>query len=107
MAAKVIFVIFRRSDLSHKECLAQWSGDRHSMVVRKTPGLIKWVQNQVVSEDREGAPDGIGELWFNNIEALQTAMSSAEMGAAVEDAKNFLDMDKTYALVVEEKMVIG
>jgi len=107
MAAKVMFVIFRRSDLSHKECLSQWSGDRHCMVVRKTPGLTKWVQNHVVSEDPEGAPDGIGELWFNNIEALQTAMSSAEMGSAVEDAKSFLDMDKTYALVVDEKMVIG
>lgn len=27
------------------------------------------------------------------------------MGAAVEDAKRFLDMEKTYALVVNEKNI--
>ena len=52
-------------------------------------------------------PDGIGELWFDDMEALQAAMNSAEMGAAVDDAKNFLDMDKTYAVVVDEKTVIS
>ena len=34
-------------------------------------------------------------------------MNSAEMGAAVEDAKNFIDTDKTYAVVVDEKDIIG
>jgi hypothetical protein len=34
-------------------------------------------------------------------------MNSAEMAAAVEDARSFLDMEKTYALVVDEKTVIG
>lgn len=107
MAAKVIFVIFRKGDLSREECLAQWTGDRHSTVVRKTPGLRRWVQNHVISEEREGAPDGIGELWFDNTGALEAAMGSAEMGSAVEDAKSFLDMERTYALIVEEKVVIG
>ncbi|TDI42487.1 MAG: EthD family reductase, partial [Acidobacteria bacterium] len=103
MAAKVIFVIFRRSDLAREACLEQWNGERHGAVVRKTPGLRKWTQNHVVSEEGERMPDGIGELWFDDMEALQAAMNSAEMGAAVEDAKNFLDMDKTYAVVVDEK----
>jgi len=53
----------------------------------------------------EAAPDGIGELWFDNAQALEQAMNSPEMAAAVEDAKRFLDMEKTYALVVNEKTV--
>jgi hypothetical protein len=30
-----------------------------------------------------------------------------QMPAAVEDAKRFLDMERTYALVVDEKTAIG
>jgi uncharacterized protein (TIGR02118 family) len=107
MAAKVMFVIFRRSDISRDECHEQWNGERHGAIVRKTPGLRRWTQNHVVSEEGERMPDGIGELWFDDMEALQAAMNSAEMGAAVEDATNFLDMDKTYAVVVDEKPIIS
>jgi hypothetical protein len=52
-------------------------------------------------------PDGIGELWFESAEAMAEAMKSPQMGAAVEDAKRFLDMEKTYAIVVAEKTVIA
>jgi hypothetical protein len=38
---------------------------------------------------------------------MDRALSSPEMGAAVEDAKNFLDMDKTGLLIVEEKLGAG
>ena len=55
----------------------------------------------------EAAPDAIGELWFATSDAMKSAMESPEMGAAVEDAKRFLDMNRTYALFVEEKTVIG
>jgi hypothetical protein len=54
----------------------------------------------------ETAPDGIAELWFDNAQDLEQAMNSIEMAAAVEDAKRYLDMEKTYALVVKEKTVI-
>jgi hypothetical protein len=37
---------------------------------------------------------------------MEQAMKSPQMGAAVEDAKRFLDMQRTYALVVQEKTVI-
>jgi hypothetical protein len=55
----------------------------------------------------QAAPDGIGELWFENAQALERAMNSLEMAAAVEDAQRFLDMGRTYALTVEEKTVLG
>ena len=69
--AKVMFVIFRRSDLTRDECLEQWNGERHGTVVRKTSGLRKWTQNHVVSEEGERMPDGIGELWFDHMDAVQ------------------------------------
>lgn len=49
----------------------------------------------------------MGELWFKNDEAMEQALSSPEMGAAVEDAKNFLDMDRTGLIIVEEKTIVS
>ncbi len=69
--------------------------------------MKKWVQNHVTSVPSEVAVDGIGELWFDDAKAMEQAMNSPEMAAAVEDAKNFLDMERTYAVVVDEKTVIG
>jgi hypothetical protein len=37
---------------------------------------------------------------------MQRALNSPEMAAAVEDAKTFLDMDRTGLLIVEEKTVL-
>ena len=48
----------------------------------------------------------MGELWFESDDAMQAALSSPEMGAAVEDAKNFLDMERTGLILVEEKTIL-
>ena len=103
---KVLFVVFKKADLTHEQCLGEWNGDRHISLVRKISGLKKWVLNSVTSMPSETAPDGIAELWFDNAQDLEQAMNSIEMAAAVEDAKRYLDMEKTYALVVKEKTVI-
>ena len=107
MGAKIIFVISRRSDLSRHKFFEEWNSERHGAIVRKIPGLRKWTQNHVVSEEAEGLTDGIGELWFDDMEALETAMNSEEWGVSFEDAKTFADLDKTYAVVVDEKAIIS
>jgi hypothetical protein len=38
---------------------------------------------------------------------MTEALKSAEMAAAVEDAKNFLDMEKTGMVIVREQSVVG
>jgi uncharacterized protein (TIGR02118 family) len=103
---KVLFIIYRKTELSHKQCLAEWSENQHVSSVKKIPGLIKWVQNHVTSFPNETASDGIGELSFEKAEALEKAMNSPEMAAAAEDAAPFLDMGKTYAMVVTEKVIV-
>ena len=100
---KVLFVLFKKPGLSHEQCLAEWSGEQHTSIVKKVPGLSKWVQNHVGTLPNQAAPDGIGELWFDSSDAMQ----SPGMAASVEDAKRFLDMGKTYALVVDEKHIVG
>lgn len=104
--AKVVFVLFRRADLSHEQCLAAWKGEQHVSIVKKVPGLRRWVQDHVALLPQEGAADGIGELWFDDSGARKHGMESSQMAAAVEDAKRFLDMVRSYALVVDEHVVI-
>ena len=104
-SAKIIFVLFKRGDLTHEESVAEWIGPLHTGIVRKVPGLRRWVQNHP-SMPPTGMADGIGELWFDSADAMARAMKSPEMAAAGEDAKRFLDMEKTYALVVSEKTII-
>jgi uncharacterized protein (TIGR02118 family) len=104
---KVIFVLQRKPGTTREQCLEYWAGDRHTSIVGRIPGLTRWVQNQVASAPAEPAAcDGIGELWFQSDEAMQRALGSPEMGAAVEDARNFLDMERTGLVIVEEKTVI-
>jgi hypothetical protein len=38
---------------------------------------------------------------------MQAALDSPEMAAAVEDAQNLLDMDKTGLVIVEERTVVA
>lgn len=104
--AKVIFVLHRRPDLTAQQANEYWSGESHLSQIRKLPGLVRFVQNHVVSAPGEPVCDGIGELWFESDEAMERALSSPEMGAAVESAKNFLDMNKTGLIIVAEKVMI-
>jgi uncharacterized protein (TIGR02118 family) len=105
--AKVVFILQRRDDKTPDEVLEHWSGEEHLACVRQLPGLTKVVQNYIVASPAGHVCDGVGELWFENDDMIQTALDSPEMGAAVESAKNFLDMEKTGMVIVEEKAVIG
>jgi uncharacterized protein (TIGR02118 family) len=103
---KVIFILQRKAGTTHEECLARWAGDQHTRTLRDLPGLVRWTQNHVIPGDQETPCDGIGELWFESDEHLRNAMQSPEMGAAIEDAKTFLDMEKTKLIFVDEKTVL-
>jgi uncharacterized protein (TIGR02118 family) len=104
---KVIFILQRKPGTTREACLKYWEGEQHTSIVRTIPGLTRWVQNHVISAPGEPACDGVGELWFENDEALQCALKSSAMAAAVEDAKNFLDMEKTGLLIIDEKTIVG
>ena len=104
---KLLFILFRRADLTHEQAVAEWSGPGHLATVKAIPGLRKWVLNWPIRIPKDGDSDGVAELWFDSIEAVDQAMRSPEMAAAVEDGRRFLDPQRTHALVVEEKTMIG
>ena len=101
--AKVIFVLQRKPGMTREDCSESWAGQQHTSIVSKIPGLTRWVQNHVISAPGDPVCDGIGELWFDSDEVMHNALASPEMAAAVEDARTFLDMDKTGLVIVEER----
>jgi uncharacterized protein (TIGR02118 family) len=105
--AKVIFILHRRADQTREQCLEHWRGQRHTSIVRNVPGLTRWVQNHVNSTSAPAACDGVGELWFDSQASLEQALNSPQMAAAIEDAKNFLDMETTQMVIVAENTIIG
>jgi uncharacterized protein (TIGR02118 family) len=104
---KAIFILHRRAGTTREQCLEYWVGQHRTSIVSRIPGLTRWIQNHVSSAPGEPACDGIGELWFETDDALERALSSPEMAAAVDDAGNFLDMDRTALVIVDEKTVVG
>jgi uncharacterized protein (TIGR02118 family) len=107
MARKLIFMCFKRPGLDPSGFAAEWSGSRHVAVVERIPGLERYVHNYLAATEQTNAPDGIGELWFETDEALEAALNSPEMGAAVDDATTFLDMGRTYAVPASEATIVG
>jgi uncharacterized protein (TIGR02118 family) len=106
--SSAIFILQRKAGLTRQECLDHWGGDRHTGIVRELPGLTRWIQHRVVSAPAEPAAcDGVGVLSFESDEMMHAALSSPEMAAAVEDARSFLDMDRTGLVIVEDKIVVG
>ena len=107
--SKVVFVLQRKDGTTREECLDSWAGDDHIALLRKLPGLTKSDPgSREVGSGRPETGDGIGELWFESDVAMEKALNSPEMVAAVADAKNFLlDMEKTGLVIVEEKTVLG
>jgi steroid delta-isomerase-like uncharacterized protein/uncharacterized protein (TIGR02118 family) len=104
--AKLIFVVYRRADVTHEQFLAAWGGRQHQSFVENAPHMVKHVHDEVVELPSASAPDGIGELWFPDAAAMNASLASPEFAAAVEDARRFADMDKTYAIAVREVPMI-
>jgi uncharacterized protein (TIGR02118 family) len=86
--------------------MARWNDRQHTRLVKRIPKLVKHVRNAVIQLPFAGATDGLGELWFQSVDDMNEALSSPEFNAAFLDAQRFLDLGRTYAVVVDEILVI-
>ena len=102
---KFVGVVWRKPDLSREDFLHHWQTN-HAEVVKKLPGLRKYVQGPAVTRaGREPVIDGIAELWFDDVEALREAWRSPEGQAVREDEKRFIDLERSYAFWAEDHHV--
>ena len=104
---KTMFFLHRRGDFT-TDAFQAYSKGTHMPIVSKVPGLKRYVVNHTVMNPAgaAGACDAVAELWFDSPEAFQAALGSPEGAAAIGDQPNYLDMDRTHVLFVEENAVI-
>ena len=120
---KIIICMKRRPEMSREEFQAYWR-DVHSKVVREVAGpmgLRRNVHNHTISTPLDerirqgrGAPqddfDGVAESWFDSVEALVAATSTAEGRRAAqrlaEDEARFIDFSRSRIFFVNEDVVI-
>ena len=105
---KMMFMVYRKAGVTHEQCVAEWMGtqDLSSLEEGKAAGLRRYIQNPATGEERERAPDGIGELWFDDAATMDRVMNGPPMAKAFEDATRFADLDRSYALIVDEHVRI-
>ncbi|MGB2694003.1 MAG: EthD domain-containing protein [Dehalococcoidia bacterium] len=106
---KLIYAITRKQELSVKEFQRYWR-ETHGPIAARIPGVRRYVQCHVLPElytgDNAPAYDGAAELWFDDIDAMRSALTSPQMQAAREDEGNFIDHSHVFAIVTEENVVV-
>ena len=106
---KLIYCISKKPDMTVEDFQAYWR-DVHAPIAGAIPGLRRYVQCHVVPEtygaQNKPAYDGAAELWFDDLDAMRTAMRTPEVVAALEDEKNFIDHSRVASFITVEKPVV-
>ncbi len=104
---KMVFLVKRRPDMEAEDFRRYWK-ETHAPIAAKLPGLRKYVQNYFTAAP-DGTPpmyDGFAELWWDDAEAMEQSMASAEGQAAVADGDNFLDAERMQTFIAEEVKIV-
>ena len=103
---KLVFIIQLRDDMTREEAFRYWR-EVHGPVAARLPGLRKYVQNHATSApEGDLSFGGIAELWFDNPEAVESAMASPEWAATIADAGNFARLELSWPALVDEIAVV-
>jgi uncharacterized protein (TIGR02118 family) len=99
---RAIFILYRRKDLSRDEFRRLWL-EEHAPLVKTFPDLRDFVQCPATTAFGGGEPgcDGVGWISFDNQEAMDAAFASPEGQKIMAFLPEFLDTERTYAVVSE------
>lgn len=97
-----------QSGVDRDQALQHWRGP-HADLVRLVPGLRRYVQNHAVvgPEGTDVAYTGLGEVWFDSIEAATAATRTEQWSAVIADAGTFMDLGSVVAVWAEEHEILG
>ena len=118
---KVVMCVRKRDDISQQEFHDYWL-NKHSLAVKSCAAPLKirrYVQSHTTSREfgelvatQRGmaAPfDGVAELWWDDVEELQTVYATPAGHAASltlhEDEERFLDLSKSTLFFTEEHVI--
>lgn len=92
---KFFFVLRKKPEITKEEFHRHWKTS-HADIVRRLPGLVKYIQHHGMTVPRpeyeqvEDPIDGIVETWWESEEALNRAKHSPELLAVIADEPNFI-----------------
>jgi uncharacterized protein (TIGR02118 family) len=104
---KAITYLKRRPGMPVEEFQTYWR-TRHPEVVKKLPGLRRYVQSHArrgIYEKRQPAYDGIAEVWFDDTNALRALRETRELATVQADEVKFIDRI-TMGLIISDDHVI-
>lgn len=119
---KLSFAVRRRDDIDPVEFHRYWR-DEHGPLVRSLQdalGIRRYVQthrvetplNDLLRSSRDALEpyDGVAELWWDDVDALVAATSTAEgaagSAALLEDEARFIDLARSCLWLGEESEII-
>jgi len=106
---KALFLVKRKPSLSVAEFQDYWR-NKHAPIVPKTPGLLRYVQCHVAPETYGAETpkyDGVAELSWADMASFEKGWHSDEMQVEqFNDVPNFLDVQNSVGLLVEEVRII-
>ena len=93
---KLIALLKRKPGLTREEFADRWLND-HVKLSSKMPGLRGYRVNIAIDHQPDGDGvepiyDGTAELWWDSVEAMETAFDSQEGKIAGEDADQFAEL---------------
>lgn len=97
---KMVQLLLRADGISHEEFKTRWTGE-HAEIAKQLPNLQKYVTSTPRDPEKAGY-DGIVELYFDSTEDLAEAFESPEGEHVQADALEFVDLEASPSLVVEE-----
>ncbi len=104
---KLVYCITRRRGMALEEFSRYWR-EVHGPIGRRIPGLRRLVQSYRVPCPPDMASpefDGMAELWFDDLAALEAARRSPEWQASSADEANFIDKTRTALFLTEEQEI--
>lgn len=101
----VVWLVKKRPDLSQEEFTRYWIQE-HTPITAATPAMRAYRCYPMTSHDgTEPAFDAIAFASFDDEAAWRAAEQSPEFQAAVSDAVNFQDIDKTQGFYAQEYVI--
>ncbi len=102
---RLVYCFRKRWGLTDDEFFHYWE-HVHGHIGACIPGLRRLVQSHPIAEhNREFDYDGMAELWFDDLAALEAARRSAEWARSTADEANFIDLTTTSFFIVQEKEI--
>ncbi len=103
---KIIALVYRKPGTRSEQFLSYWLSTHGPLMLRLTPGLLHYTQNVPVQPTgSDDDADGISELWFDDMDALQDYLEwrdSPEAAELRQDEERFQDTRRTRRYIVEE-----